>query len=151
MLKGLPLAYSKDMQEDKEPFFDAFDNLKLCLKVAEGLIRELEFNKEAMNSMANLGYITATDLADWLVKECDIPFRDAHSITGKVVKLAENSQLALDQIAMEDLKKIDKRITNDVLKVLSLKNSLESRDSYGGTSPKVVKIALKNAKNTWLK
>ena len=139
------------MQEDKEPFFDAFDNLKLCLKVAEGLIKELEFNKEAMSSMANLGYITATDLADWLVKECNIPFRDAHSITGKVVKLAENSQLALDQIAIEDLKKIDKRITNDVLKVLSLKNSLESRDSYGGTSPKVVKKALKKAESIWLK
>ena len=151
MLKGLPLAYSKDMQEDKEPFFDAFDNLKLCLKVAEGLIREVEFNVEAMKSMADLGYITATDLADWLVKECNIPFRDAHSITGKVVKHAEKHKLTLDKIAMEDFKKIDKRITNEVLKVLSLKNSLESRDSYGGTSPKVVKKALKNAVNTWLK
>ena len=151
MLKGLPLAYSKDMQEDKEPFFDAFSNLKLCLKVAEGLIREVEFNTEAMQSMADLGYITATDLADWLVKKCNIPFRDAHSITGKVVKHAENNKLTLDQIAMEDFKKIDKRITKDVLKVLSLKNSLESRDSYGGTSPKVVKKALKYAEKKWLK
>jgi argininosuccinate lyase len=139
------------MQEDKEPFFDAFSNLKLCLKVAEGLIREVEFNTEAMQSMADLGYITATDLADWLVKKCNIPFRDAHSITGKVVKHAENNKLTLDQIAMEDFKKIDKRITNDVLKVLSLKNSLESRDSYGGTSPKVVKKALKYAEKKWLK
>ena len=151
MLKGLPLAYSKDMQEDKEPFFDAFDNLKLCLKVAGGLIREVEFNVEVMKSMADLGYITATDLADWLVKECNIPFRDAHSITGRVVKHAEKHKLTLDKVTMEDFKKIDKRITNEVLKVLSLKNSLESRDSYGGTSPKVVKKALKNAVNTWLK
>ena len=117
----------------------------------KGFIREVEFNVEAMKSMADLGYITATDLADWLVKECNIPFRDAHSITGKVVKHAEKHKLTLDKVAMEDFKKIDKRITNEVLKVLSLKNSLESRDSYGGTSPKVVKKALKNAVNTWLK
>jgi argininosuccinate lyase len=150
MLKGLPLAYSKDMQEDKEPFFDAFDNLKLCLKVAEGLIREVEFNIEAMESMADLGYITATDLADWLVKECNIPFRDAHTITGKVVKHAEKNRLTLDSITLEDFKTIDKRITSDVFKVLSLKNSLESKDSYGGTSPKVVTKALKQAVKKWL-
>ena len=149
-LKGLSLTYSKDMQEDKEPFFDAFDNLKLCLKVAEGLIREVEFNIEAMESMANLGHITATDLADWLVKECNIPFRDAHTITGKVVKHAEKNRLTLDNITLEDFKTIDKRITSDVFKVLSLKNSLESRDSYGGTSPKVVNKALKQAVKKWL-
>ena len=151
MLKGLPLAYSKDMQEDKEPFFDAFDNLKLCLKVAAGLIKEIEFNKESMKSMAELGYITATDLADWLVKECNIPFRDAHSITGKVVKYAEKNNMALDQISIENFKNIDKRISNNVLSILSLKNSLESRDSFGGTAPKIVKKALKKAIETWLK
>ena len=151
MLKGLPLAYSKDMQEDKEPFFDAFDNLKLCLKVAAGLIKEIEFNKESMKSMAELGYITATDLADWLVKECNIPFRDAHAITGKAVKYAEKNNMALDQISIENFKNIDKRISNNVLSILSLKNSLESRDSFGGTAPKIVKKALKKAIETWLK
>ena len=103
-----------------------------------------------MESMADLGYITATDLADWLVKECNIPFRDAHSITGKVVNHAERNRLTLDNITIKDFKTIDKRITSDVFKVLSLKNSLESRDSYGGTSPKVVSKALKQAVKKWL-
>ena len=152
MLKGLPLAYSKDMQEDKEPFFDAIDNLKLCLSVSEGLIKEISFNVEEMKKkMAELGYITATDIADWLVKECNIPFRDAHSITGRVVKYAEKNNLTLDEVSINEFKKIDKRITNNILKVLTLQNSLESRNSYGGTAPKLVKKALKKAKIKWLK
>ena len=151
MLKGLPLAYSKDMQEDKEPFFDAIDNLKLCLLVSQGLMKEIIFNVESMKKMAELGYITATDIADWLVKECDIPFRDAHAITGKVVKYAEDNQLALNMISMDQFKKIDKRITDNILKILTLKNSLESRNSYGATAPKLVKKALKKAKTKWLK
>tara|TARA_Y100001936_G_scaffold243816_1_gene283248 strand:- start:44 stop:1375 length:1332 start_codon:yes stop_codon:yes gene_type:complete len=151
MLKGLPLAYSKDMQEDKEPFFDAIDNLKLCLSVSEGLIKEISFNVDEMKKMAELGYITATDIADWLVKECNIPFRDAHSITGRVVKYAEKNNLTLDEVSINEFKKIDKRITNNILKVLKLQNSLESRNSYGGTAPKLVKKALKKAKMKWLK
>ena len=151
MLKGLPLAYSKDMQEDKEPFFDAIDNLKLCLSVSEGLIKEISFNVDEMKKMAELGYITATDIADWLVKECNIPFRDAHSITGRVVKYAEKNNLTLDKVSINEFKKIDKRITNNILKVLTLQNSLESRNSYGGTAPKLVKKALKKAKTKWLK
>ena len=151
MLKGLPLAYSKDMQEDKEPFFDAIDNLKLCLSVSEGLIKEISFNVDEMKKMAELGYITATDIADWLVKECNIPFRDAHSITGRVVKYAEKNNLTLDEVSINEFKKIDKRITNNILKVLKLQNSLESRNSYGGTAPKLVKKALKKAKIKWLK
>ena len=151
MLKGLPLAYSKDMQEDKEPFFDAIDNLKLCLSVSEGLIKEISFNVDEMKKMAELGYITATDIADWLVKECNIPFRDAHSITGRVVKYAEKNNLTLDEVSINEFKKIDKRITNNILKVLTLQNSLESRNSYGGTAPKLVKKALKKAKTKWLK
>ena len=151
MLKGLPLAYSKDMQEDKEPFFDAIDNLKLCLSVSEGLIKEISFNVDEMKKMAELGYITATDIADWLVKECNIPFRDAHSITGRVVKYAEKNNLTLEEVSLNEFKKIDKRINNNILKVLTLKNSLESRNSYGGTAPKLVKKALKKAKIKWLK
>jgi len=151
MLKGLPLAYSKDMQEDKEPFFDAIDNLKLCLCVAEGLIKEIKFNSEVMKKMSELGYLTATDIADWLVKECKIPFRDAHSITGNIVKFAEKNNLTLEEISIDQFKKIDKRITSNILKVLGLKNSLESRDSYGATAPIQVKKALKKAKTKWLK
>ena len=151
MLKGLPLAYSKDMQEDKEPFFDAIDNLKLCLCVAEGLIKEIKFNSEVMKKMSELGYLTATDIADWLVKECKIPFRDAHSITGNIVKFAEKNNLTLEEISIGQFKKIDKRITSNILKVLGLKNSLESRDSYGATAPIQVKKALKKAKTKWLK
>ena len=151
MLKGLPLAYSKDMQEDKEPFFDAIDNLKLCLSVSEGLIKEISFNVDEMKKMAELGYITATDIADWLVKECNIPFRDAHSLTGRVVKYAEKNNLTLEEVSINEFKKIDKRITNNILKVLTLQNSLESRNSYGGTAPKLVKKALKKAKTKWLK
>ena len=151
MLKGLPLAYSKDMQEDKEPFFDAIDNLKLCLSVSEGLIKEISFNVDEMKKMAELGYITATDIADWLVKECNIPFRDAHSITGRIVKYAEKNNLTLEEVSLNEFKKLDKRINNNILKVLTLKNSLESRNSYGGTAPKLVKKALKKAKIKWLK
>ena len=151
MLKGLPLAYSKDMQEDKEPFFDAIDNLKLCLSVSEGLIKEISFNVDEMKKMAELGYITATDIADWLVKECNIPFRDAHSITGRVVQYAEKNNLTLEEVSLNEFKKLDKRINNNILKVLTLKNSLESRNSYGGTAPKLVKKALKKAKTKWIK
>lgn len=151
MLKGLPLAYSKDMQEDKEPFFDAIDNLKICLSVAEGLIKEIVFNVSSMKKMSELGYIIATDIADFLVKECNIPFRDAHSITGKIVKYAEKNNLALDKITLDKYKKIDKRITDNILTVLTLKNSLESRNSYGATAPVMVKKAIKKAKSRWLK
>tara|TARA_B100000686_G_scaffold293233_1_gene322599 strand:- start:15351 stop:16781 length:1431 start_codon:yes stop_codon:yes gene_type:complete len=151
MLKGLPLSYSKDMQEDKEAVFDAFDNLKICLKVCTGLIEKLKFNIKNMYNMAKLGYITATDLADWLVKELNIPFRDAHSITGKIVKLAERKKIGMDELGLDDLKMIDKRITSDALKVLSLEYSIASRDSFGGTSPKIVKKSLKRAKLMWLK
>jgi argininosuccinate lyase len=114
-------------------------------------MKEIIFNVESMKKMAELGYITATDIADWLVKECDIPFRDAHAITGKVVKYAEDNQLALNMISMDQFKKIDKRITDNILKILTLKNSLESRNSYGATAPKLVKKALKKAKTKWLK
>jgi len=151
MLKGLPLSYSKDMQEDKEAIFDSFDNLKICLDVATGLIQEINFNSKNMYKMAKLGYITATDLADWLVKEGDIPFRDAHAITGKIVKLAEKKNVGLDELTLSDLKTINNNISKEALKVLSLEYSLESRDSFGGTAPKIVRKALKKAKKQWLK
>ena len=151
MLKGLPLSYSKDMQEDKEAVFDSFDNLKICLDVAIGLIKEINFNTKNMYEMAKLGYLTATDLADWLVKEAGVPFRDAHAITGKVVKLAESKNLGLNELKLNDLRNINENISEETLKVLSLEYSLKSRDSFGGTAPKMVKKAIKKAKIQWLK
>ena len=151
MLKGLPLSYSKDMQEDKEAVFDSFDNLKICLDVAIGLIKEINFNTKNMYEMAKLGYLTATDLADWLVKEVGVPFRDAHAITGKVVKLAESKNLGLNELKLNDLRSINENISEEALKVLSLEYSLKSRDSFGGTAPKMVKKAIKKAKIQWLK
>lgn len=151
MLKGLPLSYSKDMQEDKEAVFDSFDNLKICLDVAIGLIKEINFNTKNMYEMAKLGYLTATDLADWLVKEAGVPFRDAHAITGKVVKLAESKNLGLNELKLNDLRSINENISEETLKVLSLEYSLKSRDSFGGTAPKMVKKAIKKAKIQWLK
>ena len=151
MLKGLPLSYSKDMQEDKEAVFDSFDNLKICLDVAIGLIKEINFNTKNMYEMAKLGYLTATDLADWLVKEVGVPFRDAHAITGKVVKLAESKNLGLNELKLNDLRSINENISEETLKVLSLEYSLKSRDSFGGTAPKMVKKAIKKAKIQWLK
>jgi argininosuccinate lyase len=150
MMKGLPLAYFKDMQEDKEAFFDAYDNLFKCLKVAEGLMRALKFKPEAMKKMLTLGHITATDLADWLVKDFNIPFREAHSITGKIVNLAEKKNIKLEDLKLNELKIIDKRISNKVFEVLSLDSSLKSKKSLGGTAPILVKKALSKAKNKWL-
>ena len=150
MMKGLPLAYSKDMQEDKEAFFDAYDNLVNCLMIAEGLIRELKFRPEPMKKMLGLDYATATDLADYLVRECNIPFREAHSITGKIVKFAEKKNLSLEKLKLDEFLSIDKRINNSVFKVLSVENSLKSKKSFGSTSPVLVKRALSKAKKKWL-
>ena len=150
MMKGLPLAYSKDMQEDKEAFFDAYDNLFKCLQVAEGLMRALKFKPEAMKKMLTLDHITATDLADWLVKDFNIPFREAHSITGKIVNLAEKKNIKLEDLKLNEFKTIDERINNKVFEVLSLDSSLKSKKSLGGTAPILVKKALAKAKSKWL-
>ena len=150
MMKGLPLAYSKDMQEDKEAFFDAYDNLFKCLKVAEGLMKALKFKPKAMKKMLTLDHITATDLADWLVRDFNIPFREAHSITGKIVNLAEKKNIRLKDLKLNELKNIDERINNKVFEVLSLNSSLKSKKSLGGTAPILVKKALSKAKIKWL-
>ena len=150
MLKGLPLAYSKDMQEDKEPFFDAFDNLANCLKVLQGMIIDLKFKPNSMKKMLMLDYSTATDLADWLVKDCNIPFRDAHVIIGRIIKLAEKNNTLLEDLNYKELKNIDKRISRDFYKILTLEGSLKNKTSYGGTSPVQVRKALLKAQRKWL-
>jgi argininosuccinate lyase len=142
VMKGLPLAYSKDMQEDKEATFDALASLKLGLAAMTGMVGDLEPVKEAMRAAAGRGYSTATDLADWLVRELKMPFRDAHHVTGSIVKAAEERGLELENVPLAVMQAIEPRISNGVYSVLSVENSVKSRKSYGGTSPQnVAKMA----------
>lgn len=141
VMKGLPLAYSKDMQEDKEVTFDAFDSLSLALAAMTGMIKDLKVNKGAMSKAAGAGFATATDLADWLVREANVPFRDAHHITGSAVARAEEKGCDLAGLTIEDFKDIDERIDARVFKVLTVQDSVKSRTSFGGTSPANVKAA----------
>lgn len=145
-IKGLGLTYSKDMQEDKEPVFDASHNIKLCISVMSGMINDLKTNKENMLKMAQTGYSTATDLADWLVKNLKIPFRQAHHITGSIVKIAEDKNIELHQLSLKEMQKIEKDITPAIFDILSVENSIKSRTSYGGTAPKCVKNQISKAK-----
>ncbi len=142
VMKGLPLAYSKDMQEDKEQVFDAADNLNLALCAMEGMIQDLTANKENLEFAAKSGFSTATDLADWLVRILNLPFRDAHHVTGEIVSLAERSKCDLSEIELKEMQKIHSDITEDVFTVLSIENSVKSRASYGGTSPEEVQFQI---------
>lgn len=134
-MKGLPLAYSKDMQDDKPPVFEAHGLLALSIAAMTGMIEGSQFRIERMRAAAELGYATATDLADWLVREADIPFREAHHITGAAVKLAERRGVALDALTLSDLSEIDARIDERVFAALSVESSVAARTSYGGTAP----------------
>lgn len=142
VIKGLPLAYSKDLQEDKEATFDALDSLRLGLAAMAGMVADLEPVEEAMRAAAGRGYSTATDLADWLVRELKMPFRDAHHVTGTIVKAAEDRGLDLEDVPLDVMQAVEPRITKGVYSVLSVENSVKSRKSYGGTSPQsVIKMA----------
>ena len=145
-MKGLPLAYSKDMQDDKEPVFEARDLLILSLEAMAGMIETIEFVPERMRAAAEQGFSTATDLADWLVREADVPFREAHHITGRAVKLAEERGCKLDELPLEALREIDRRIDERVFDVLSVDASVRSRTSYGGTAPDRVREQIARAK-----
>ena len=145
-MKGLPLAYSKDMQDDKPPVFQAASLLSLCIAATEGMIAGATFNADRMRGAAEQGFATATDLADWLVREADIPFREAHHITGAAVKLAEERGIALDRIPLDDLKAIDARIDERVFAALSVDASVASRNSLGGTAPEQVRAQVKAAR-----
>ena len=134
ILKGLPLSYFKDLQDDKEIIFKSNDTLLDCLKIFDEILKNFTPNKKQMLKLANSGYITATDLADYLVKNHSISFRRAYQKTASVVNLAEKKNKNLDQLTLEELKKIEPKLTNDVLKVFDLKNSVSSKRSYGGTS-----------------
>ena len=134
-MKGLPLAYSKDMQDDKPPVFEAAGLLMLCLAAMTGMVAGAGFRTDRMRAAAELGYATATDLADWLVRQAGIPFREAHHITGAAVKLAESRGVALDQLPLADLQAIDARVDAGVFGALSVEASVAARASYGGTAP----------------
>jgi argininosuccinate lyase len=144
-MKGLPLAYSKDMQNDKPPVFEAAGLLDLCIAAMTGMVADSTFNTDRMREAAELGYATATDLADWLVTEADIPFREAHHITGAAVKLAEEQGVALDALPLSDLKTIDERIEESVFAALSVDASVAARNSYGGTAPEQVRLQITRA------
>jgi len=145
-MKGLPLAYSKDMQDDKEPVFEACDLLAISIEALGGMIETIEFVPERMRAAAEQGFSTATDLADWLVREAGVPFREAHHITGAAVKAAEDRGCGLDQLPLDVLKQIDGRIDERVFGVLSVDASVRSRTSYGGTAPERVREQVAKAK-----
>ena len=147
VMKGLPLAYSKDMQEDKEGVFDALQTLSLTLAATTGMVRDLTPDAKRMKAAAGSGYATATDLADWLVRTLKMPFREAHHVTGRIVALAAARDCALERLSLEDLQSVEPRISADVFAVLGVTRSVKSRTSYGGTAPANVKRQAKG----WLK
>ncbi|MGI9420647.1 MAG: argininosuccinate lyase [Geminicoccaceae bacterium] len=149
-LKGLPLAYSKDMQEDKEPVFDAVESLGLCLAAATAMIETMTVERAAMRAAAGVGYTTATDLADWLVRTLNLPFREAHAAAAKAVRLAEENGVDLANLELHQLQSIEPRISTDVFDVLSVERSVASRTSYGGTAPSCVLDAVERAKTRYL-
>ena len=142
VMKGLPLAYSKDMQEDKEQVFDAADNLLLALAAMQGMVVDLQANKAVLCAAAGAGFSTATDLADWLVRSLNMPFRDAHHVTGSLVALAEAEKCELQDLSLTQMHSVDPAITKEVYDVLGVENSVASRISYGGTAPAQVRAQI---------
>ncbi|PIE14259.1 MAG: argininosuccinate lyase [Rhodobacterales bacterium] len=142
VMKGLPLTYSKDMQEDKEPVFDAADSLMLALAAMTGMVADMTANREELEAAASSGFSTATDLADWLVRELDMPFRQAHHVTGTLVALAESKGCDLPDLTLSDMQKVHDAIHDGVFEVLGVHNSVASRTSYGGTSPEQVRLQI---------
>ena len=150
VLKGLPLAYSKDMQEDKEGLFDAADNLELCLAAMAGMLAGLTVDRSRMHAAAGVGHTTATDLADWLVREKGVPFREAHGVSARVVRLAEEKGCALTELTLAELRGLDTRIDEAALGVVDVASSVASRRSFGGTAPERVRAAVAAAEARFL-
>jgi argininosuccinate lyase len=150
VMKGLPLAYSKDMQEDKEPVFDAADAISLCVAAMAGMVRDLTFNKDAMRAAAAGAHSTATDLADWLVRELGMPFRRAHHVTGEIVRLADEAGCEIAGLSLEAMQGVEPAITDAVFGVLGVENSVASRTSFGGTAPDNVRAQVQAARERFL-
>ncbi|HEY5795779.1 MAG TPA: argininosuccinate lyase [Bosea sp. (in: a-proteobacteria)] len=147
MMKGLPLTYSKDMQEDKEGTFDALQTLSLCLAAMAGMVRDMQPDLKVMKKAAGMGYATATDLADWLVRVLKMPFRDAHHVTGRLVGIASDKKVGLEKLSLAEMQAVEPKITEAVFAVLGVEQSVKSRVSYGGTAPANVRRQAKR----WLK
>jgi argininosuccinate lyase len=145
-MKGLPLAYSKDMQDDKPPVFEAHDLLGLSIAAMTGMVETTTFRTDRMKAAAATGHSTATDLADWLVRVADVPFREAHHITGRAVRLAEDRGCQLWELPLDALNEIDGRIDASLFDVLSVEASVRSRTSHGGTAPDQVRARIRDAK-----
>lgn len=147
VMKGLPLAYSKDMQEDKEQAFDALQNLSLAIAAMTGMVEDMEPNVRSLKKAAGSGFSTATDLADWCVRALDMPFRDAHHVTGRLVALAVDRNTELHKLSLADMQEIEPRINEDIYSVLTVDKSVRSRVSYGGTAP----VNVRKQARRWLK
>lgn len=150
LMKALPLAYNKDTQEDKEPFFDAFSQLRLCLLAMTGMITQMQPQREAMLAATQAGYLTATDAADWMVMQLGLPFREAHHLTGKLVRMAEEKRCGLEALSLSDLHIVDTRLTPALLDALAVQASVSSRRSFGGTAPERVREAIAAARKELL-
>jgi argininosuccinate lyase len=150
VMKGLPLTYGKDMQEDKEPVFDAADSLELGLAAMAGMVRDLKANADRMRAVAAADYSTATDLADWLVRSLGLPFRQAHHATGKLVALAASKAVDLGALSLEEMRVVEPAITNDVYRALTVEASVAARANFGGTAPKNVKRSVAAARRRFL-
>jgi len=150
VMKGLPLTFCKDMQEDKEPVFDAYDTLSLCLAASTGMIADMRPDPAAMEAATQAGFLTATDLADWLVRTLGLPFREAHHATGAIVRRAEDRGCSLAELPLAEMQAVEPRITEEVRQVLSVANSVASRTSLGGTAPILVRAAVTAARERFL-
>ncbi|GEO79973.1 argininosuccinate lyase [Pararhodospirillum oryzae] len=146
VMKGLPLAYSKDMQDDKEPVFEATDTLELCLAAMTGMIAHMTADPVRLRAAAGQGFTTATDLADWLVRRLGTPFRDAHAVAGRLVRLAETRGVGLEELSLAEMQTIEPRLTEEAAAVLSVDASVQARTSYGGTAPERVRAACQAAR-----
>jgi argininosuccinate lyase len=150
VMKGLPLTYGKDMQDDKAPTFAATDTVRLGIAATAGMVRDMTPNAGRMKAATDTGFITATDLADWLVRKLGVPFRSAHHTTGELVRLAEEKNVPLHNLTLAEMQKIEPRITDDVYSVLTAEHSVASRTSFGGTAPENVRKAAKAARERFL-
>ena len=150
ILKGLPLTYGKDMQEDKEPLFDAADSLELGIAAMAGMVRDLKANPERMRAVASADYSVATDLADWLVRKVGLPFRQAHHVTGRLVGVASDKGVDLDKLSLAEMQAIEPSIDRSVYRVLTVEASVGARKSFGGTAPANVARSVVEARRRFL-
>ncbi|WP_020590936.1 argininosuccinate lyase [Kiloniella laminariae] len=151
VMKGLPLTYGKDMQEDKEPVFDAADTLILCVTAMTGMVTDMKANRDKLHAATADGFLTATDLADWLVRELGLPFRDAHHVTGTIVKKAEDKKCDISELDLAEMQSVEPRITQEIFRFLTVEQSTQSRTSFGGTAPENVKAAAKAARERFIR